>query len=88
MALPENLQPMLQPIEKLSDRLVLELASSQMPLEQTARLSDLSARQKQGQLTGNEPQELGTLLQIYSEGWLRKTDALVEAIRRGLMEPM
>jgi hypothetical protein len=88
MALLDNLQPILQPIEQLSDRLLLELANSQMPPEQTARLSALSVKQKGGGLTGNEPQELGTLLQIYSEGWLRKTDALIEAIKRGLMEPM
>jgi hypothetical protein len=88
MALPENPQPILQPIEQLSDRLLLELASSQMPPEQRARLADLSARQKAGGLTDDEPQELGTLLQHYNEGWLRRTDALIEAIRRGLMEPM
>jgi hypothetical protein len=84
MDLPDQLQP----IEQLSDRRLLELANSQMPLEQTARLSDLSAKQKEGLLTGSEPQELGTLLQTYSESWLRRTDALIEAIKRGLMEPM
>lgn len=84
MALPDPIQPM----EQLSDRQVLELANSQMPPEQTARLSDLSAKQKAGLLTGSEPQELGILLQTYSEGWLRKTDGLIEAIKRGLMEPM
>jgi hypothetical protein len=27
-------------------------------------------------------------MQIYKEGWLRKTAELVEAVKRGLMEPM
>jgi formylglycine-generating enzyme required for sulfatase activity len=75
------------PIAQMPDRALLELANAGMPPEQTARLALLSAKQRSGTLTGDEPQELGALLQIYSDGWLRKTDALVEAIRRGLMVP-
>jgi hypothetical protein len=75
------------PIAQMPDRALLELANGGMPPEQTARLALLSAKQRSGTLVGNEPQELGALLQIYSDGWLRKTDALVEAIRRGLMIP-
>jgi hypothetical protein len=82
MAIPDQFQP----VEQLSDRRLLALASSGMPAEQTARLSELSARQKAVGLVGDEARELGVLLEIYSEGWLRRTDALVEAIRRGLME--
>jgi hypothetical protein len=78
----------LPPIAQMSDRAILELVNTPMPAEQTARLSALSAKQRAGKLTAHEPQELGDLLQIYNEGWLRKTDALVEAIRRGLMEPI
>jgi hypothetical protein len=75
------------PIAQLPDRELLELANGGMPPEQTARLALLAAKQRLGTLIGDEAQELGALLQIYSEGWLRKTDALVEAIRRGLMVP-
>jgi hypothetical protein len=75
------------PIAQLPDRELLELANGGMPPEQTARLALLAAKQRSGSLIGDEVQELGVLLQIYSEGWLRKTDALVEAIRRGLMVP-
>jgi hypothetical protein len=83
MSIPEtNL-----PISQLPDRALLELVNAGMPPEQTARLALLAAKQRSGTLTGDEPQELGTLLQIYSDGWLHKTDALVEAIRRGLMVP-
>jgi hypothetical protein len=76
------------PIAQLPDRALLELANGGMPPEQTARLALLSAKQRSGGLVGDEAQELGALLQTYSDGWLRKTDALVEAIRRGLMVPM
>jgi hypothetical protein len=72
----------------MPDRALLELANGGMPPEQTARLALLSAKQRSGGLVGDEAQELGALLQTYSDGWLRKTDALVEAIRRGLMVPM
>jgi hypothetical protein len=45
-------------------------------------------KQREGEMVGDEPQELETLMQIYNEGWLRKTAGLVEAVKRGLMEPM
>jgi hypothetical protein len=75
-------------IEQMSDRLVLELANSQMPPEQDMRLSELLAKQREGELAADEPQELEALMQIYNEGWLRKTVGLVEAVKRGLMDSM
>jgi hypothetical protein len=42
----------------------------------------------QGILDTGSPQELESLMQIYNEGWLRKTAGLVEAVKRGLMEPL
>lgn len=80
--------PPLLSIAQMPDRALLELVNSPMPPEQTARLSVLSAKQKAGKLVADEPRELGELLQIYNERWLYKTDALVEAIKRGLMQPM
>jgi hypothetical protein len=77
-----------RPIAQMPDRELLELANGGMPPEQTARLALLSAKQRSGSLIGDEVPELGALLQTYSDGWLRKTDALVEAIRRGLMVPI
>lgn len=76
------------PIAQMPDRTLLELVNSPMPPDQTARLSVLSAKQKAGKLVADEPKELGELLQIYNERWLYKTDALVEAIKRGLVEPI
>jgi hypothetical protein len=76
-----------RPVIELSDQALLALANGGMPPEQTSRLALLSAKQQSSGLVGDEAQELGALLQIYSDGWLRKTDALMEAIRRGLMVP-
>jgi hypothetical protein len=78
----------LQPIKEMSDRAILDLANSQLSETQDTRLSELLAKQREGELTANEPQELEAFMQIYNEGWLRKTAGLVEAIKRGLMEPM
>jgi hypothetical protein len=78
----------LQPIEEMSDRAILDLANSHLSETQDTRLSELLAKQREGELTANEPQELEAFMQIYNEGWLRKTAGLVEAIKRGLMEPM
>jgi hypothetical protein len=75
-------------IAQMPDRALLQLANGGMPPDQTARLALLSAKQRSGNLVGDEVPELGVLLQTYSDGWLRKTDALVEAIRRGLMVPI
>jgi hypothetical protein len=78
----------LQPVDQMSDPAVLELANSTMPEPQDDRLSVLLAKQREGELTSEEPQELESLMQIYNEGWLRKTAGLVEAVKRGLMEPL
>lgn len=78
----------LQPIETLSDQEVLILASSKMTPDQDNRMSFLLAHQRENELIEGEAQELQALMQIYQEGWLRQTTALVQAIERGLMEPI
>jgi hypothetical protein len=78
----------LPPIAHLSDPELLALANSQMPTEQDTRMSELLAKQREDELDDDEPQELAALMQVYQEGWLRKTTALAEAVKRGLMEPM
>jgi hypothetical protein len=78
----------LQPIEELSDRAILDLANSRLSEAQDLRLSGLLEKQREGDLVGDEPEELEALMQIYNEGWLRQTAGLVEAVKRGLMEPM
>jgi hypothetical protein len=78
----------LQSVEELSDRAILDLANSRLSEVQDLRLSELLDKQREGEMVGDEPQELEALMQIYNEGWLRKTAGLVEAVKRGLMEPM
>jgi len=59
-----------------------------MAPDQDSRMSFLLAHQRENELIEGEAQELQALMQIYQEGWLRQTTALVQAIERGLMEPM
>ncbi len=75
-------------IETLTDTELLALANSRMPAEQDARMSQLLTRQRENELTEDEPQELAAMMQFYQEGWLRQTTAMAEAVKRGLMEPM
>lgn len=75
-------------IADLSDQAVLDLAESMLSTQQDQRLSELLEKQREGELAGDDPQELEALMQVYNEGWLRKTAGLVEAVKRGLTSPL
>ena len=45
-------------------------------------------KQQEGQLSDTERSELISLMQLYQDGLLRKAQALREAVRRGLREPL
>jgi hypothetical protein len=77
-----------QPISELSDHAVLELANSKMNPAQNQRLGELQTQGKTVGLTDAERYELLALLQIYQLGQLRKSEALAEAIHRGLRESL
>jgi hypothetical protein len=55
---------------------------------QNQRLGDLQANGKAASLNEAERYELLALLQIYQLGQLRKSEALAEAVKRGLLEPL
>jgi hypothetical protein len=74
--------------EPLSDKEVLRLTELQMPPAEDRRLSRLLDRQQKGKLTAGERAELFALMQAYQSGLLRKAQALSEAVRRGLIEPL
>ena len=75
-------------VTDLSDKDVLALAESQLPPEQDHRLSLLLDAQQAGTLTEADRSELYTLMQLFRESLLRKSQALHEAVRRGLREPL
>jgi hypothetical protein len=43
---------------------------------------------RENQLTVEEAAELLSLMLMYYSGWWRKTEALVEAVKRGLRPPL
>lgn len=72
----------------LSDEEVLKLSEMQLPAKQDRRLSTLLRKQQDQPLSAQEHVELSILMQGYQEGLLRKAQALREAVRRQLREPL
>jgi len=75
-------------ISSLSDEEVLTLCEAQMKPAQGQRLNKLLEKQREGTLTESECPELLALMQIYEQLWIRQSEALAEAVRRGLREPL
>lgn len=75
-------------VSNLSNAEVLALADSKMDAVQNQRLGELQQRGKTTGLTEAERYELLALLQIYQLGQLRKSEALAEAVERGLLSPL
>ncbi|MBE9141122.1 hypothetical protein IQ254_28640 [Nodosilinea sp. LEGE 07088] len=75
-------------ISGLEDNEVLQLATGKMQESQNARLGELQAADKAQGLSEPERYELLALLQVYQLGQLRKSEALAEAVTRGLLAPV
>ena len=72
----------------MPDAEVLALVDSQMPADQSERMSVLLDAQREGAIDRLERAELTMLMQFYQTGQLLKSGALVEAVRRKLREPL
>ncbi len=78
----------LREIAKLPDRKVLALTKSRMQPKADRRLSKLLDRQQAGKLNDLERAELTALMRSYEMGLLRQSQALAEAVHRGLLPPL
>ena len=76
----------IRPVHELADAEVLRFATMQMPPWQSRRLHELLEHQREGQLTTEEQVELAHLLRLHESALLLKSEAMVEAVRRGLCE--
>jgi len=76
------------PVECLSDDEVLALSEMKLSDDQDETLSDLLARQREGQLDSEGRRQLSELMRVYESGLLRKAQALRVAVERGLREPL
>jgi hypothetical protein len=72
------------PVESLPDDWVLALCDMQMEPEQQEALSNLLARNREGQLNDGEANQLDELMQVYRSGLVRKARSLKVAVERGL----
>jgi len=89
MLTPVYTTPKLEkPVSSLSDEDVLALSKVQMRPVQGRRLSELLEKQREGVLTESEHPELLALMQVYQQLWVRQSEALDEAVRRGLRKPL
>jgi len=77
-----------KPVRDLLDKELLATADLRMEESQGRRLGRLLDRQGAGDLRESERVELAALMQVYNEGLVRKAQAIAEAVRRGLREPL
>ena len=78
----------LEGISRLPDKAVLALTELRMEPDADRRLSALLDRQQAGELGDLERAELAALVRSYEMGLLRLSQALAEAVLRGLIPPI
>ena len=88
LSLPSLEEETAADLDALTDIQVLALTHLQMDPGHDTRLSTLLERQQAALLTPAERTELDELMSCYEIGLLRKAEALAEAVRRGLQEPL
>ena len=76
------------PVTALTDAEVLSLTESRLPPRQEKRLKDLLADHCEGLLEQSQQKELDRLMNVYERALLRQSQALREAVVRGLMKPL
>lgn len=77
-----------RPVSTLSDEEVIALSKVQMDQRQGERLGKLLEKQRELTLTATEQVSLMTLMQVYHQLWIRQSEALAEAVKRGLRPPL
>lgn len=82
------LLPTAKPVSALSDSEVITQTQLRLQPLQEQRLSELLDRQQSGTIAFLERDELQALIHIYETRLLRQAQALNEAVRRGLIEPL
>ena len=77
-----------QPVATLSNDDVLVLTTIQMDKSQATHLNSLLDMQQAGTLREEDHLSLVALMQIYNQLWIRQSEALAEAVRRGIHPPL
>ena len=82
------LLPTAKPVSALSDSEAIAQTQLRLQPVQEQRLSELLDRQQSGTIASVELDELQALIHIYETRLLRQAQALNEAVRRSLLEPL
>lgn len=77
-----------QSLSSLPDSEIVALTDLQMQPERSQRLSALLDKQQNAAMTETERIELQTLMHVYEIGMVYKSQALAEAVKRGLQAPL
>lgn len=85
-AVDEEAESLGRPLADCSDEEVLTLANMKMAKDQAERQSELLYKNQADTLTSLERNELESMLYVYQIGNLRKSQGIVEAVLRGLIE--
>lgn len=75
-------------VTDLSDEEVLAMTKARLTPMQGRRLSELLYKQRELILSEVERAELVSLMHHYHHLWLRQSEALAEAVERGLRSPL
>ncbi len=75
-------------LELMSDQEILFLVDLRMMDSQDQQLSSLLDKQQAGTISAVESISLNNLMAVYREGLACKANALKEAVKRGLMDPL
>lgn len=76
------------PVDMLPDEDVIALAGMILDEDRNDDLNALLVRNREGHLDDETKRRLDELMGVYEHGLLRKAQALREAVRRGLLEPL
>jgi hypothetical protein len=76
------------PVEALTDEELLALCESQMDEEDQQVLDYLLDLQRESEITSAQQEELKALMSTYRQGLIRKSEALIAAVERGLLKPL
>lgn len=72
------------PVETLTDDQILAFCGLTMNASEQAELSDLLADQREGMLNRTKRKRLDVLTQIHRHGLVRRSEALIVVVQRGL----
>lgn len=88
LSLPSLTEGKAPAMQDMTDAQVITLTELQLSANEDERLGELLDKQQAGELTDDERPDLNRLMQVYQEGLLLKSEALAEAVSRGLIPPL